>query len=924
MNRREFLAAAAASASLPEATWSVAHWPVEYGNHRARVRVTSKSPAAWVHLLWRRRDPEPQRKAIWVVDAKTNRRIHNVVITSLTREYCDLAFEPHTVPGDYFIYHMPYTADTAPWRYRVTYAPPEKPGALAGVNAMPDWARVLAFEARTERDRFDPMELIATRVETERLAAKHAGRTLLLFPEHRQHPIRMTGDLPLRWIRSGPADRFYGEAQRGEFYVFQIGAYALREVRDLPVKASLAPMAIRCFNTGGTDWLGRPLHKSLHAAASRVVPLWFGVEVPEDAQPAIYRGEVTVGDERLAVSLRVTPAKAEEGGDHDLWRHSRLRWLDSTIGLDAEPVKPYTPVTVEGRTHRCLNRDVRFAGTGLPESIRSNGREILAGPVTFGPGRDDQRLEIRSEARLEFDGHVAVSVRVKAREAASVEDLRLEIPLRRDVAVYMMGLGRKGGYRPSEWQWKWDISRANNMVWLGDWNAGLQLKLKNTEDTWDIYDLRSKGLPASWDNSGRGGCTVLEEGERVVVRAFSGPRTLKTGEEILFRFSLLITPVKPLDPAHFSQRYYHDYVEPEVAAEAGATIVNIHHGNDLNPYINYPFLTVDKLAAYTNAAHQKGLKAKIYYTVRELTTALPELWALRSLGDEIFTSGPGGGSAWLQEHLVSGYQPAWHHTFPDGEVDAAIVTTGLSRWHNYYLEGLRYLLRHAEIDGLYLDGIGYDREIMKRVRKVMDRTRPGCLIDFHSGNEFSFEDLRISPANKYMEHFPYVDSLWFGEGYDYDETPDYWLVEVSGIPFGLFGEMLEKNGNPWRGMIYGMTARYYQGADPKHIWKLWDDFGIEKAEMLGYWSGSCPVRTDHKDVLATVYRRKGNSLVAIASWAKGSVSCRLRIDWDALGIREAGAALTAPAVEGFQASMRFTPRDPIPVEPGKGWLLVIA
>ena len=40
------------------------------------------------------------------------------------------------------------------------------------------------------------------------------------------------------------------------------------------------------------------------------------------------------------------------------------------------------------------------------------------------------------------------------------------------------------------------------------------------------------------------------------------------------------------------------------------------------------------------------------------------------------------------------------------------------------------------IDGLYLDGIGYDREIMKRVRKVLQRTRPGCLIDFHSGNNF--------------------------------------------------------------------------------------------------------------------------------------------------------------------------------------------
>ena len=47
------------------------------------------------------------------------------------------------------------------------------------------------------------------------------------------------------------------------------------------------------------------------------------------------------------------------------------------------------------------------------------------------------------------------------------------------------------------------------------------------------------------------------------------------------------------------------------------------------------------------------------------------------------------------------------------------------------------------------------------VRKVLNRNRPGSLIDLHSGNEFIFHDLRISPANKYMEHFPYINSLWF-------------------------------------------------------------------------------------------------------------------------------------------------------------------
>lgn len=277
----------------------------------------------------------------------------------------------------------------------------------------------------------------------------------------------------------------------------------------------------------------------------------------------------------------------------------------------------------------------------------------------------------------------------------------------------------------------------------------------------------------------------------------------------------------------------------------------------------------------------------------------------------------------MQEHLVTDFAPAWHTLLPDGEVDAALTTTGLSRWHNYYLEGLAWLVRNVGIDGLYLDGIGYDREVMKRVRKVMDRTRPGCLIDFHSGNDYVYEDLRVSPANTYMEHFPYVNSLWFGELYNYNESPDYWLVEMSGIPFGLFGEMLQDNGNPWRGMVYGMTARYYQGADPKHIWKVWDEFGIEDAEMIGYWIPDSPLKTDTKGILATVYRKKGKALIAIASWAKEPVRCRLTINWSALGMNPQISTLSAPKIPGFQEDTRFAPGEDIPVEPARGWLLLL-
>jgi hypothetical protein len=83
-----------------------------------------------------------------------------------------------------------------------------------------------------------------------------------------------------------------------------------------------------------------------------------------------------------------------------------------------------------------------------------------------------------------------------------------------------------------------------------------------------------------------------------------------------------------------------------------------------------------------------------------------ELWALRSLGFEVYLDGGDGGHSWLREHLVNHYAAAWHQPLSGGEVDAAIATSGLSRWHNYYLEGLGWLVRNAGIDGLYLDGIG--------------------------------------------------------------------------------------------------------------------------------------------------------------------------------------------------------------------------
>jgi hypothetical protein len=323
---------------------------------------------------------------------------------------------------------------------------------------------------------------------------------------------------------------------------------------------------------------------------------------------------------------------------------------------------------------------------------------------------------------------------------------------------------------------------------------------------------------------------------------------------------------------------------------------------------------------YIEEAHQKGMKVKIYNTIRELSNRAVEIFALRSLGEEIYSPGPGGGFSWLQEHIGSNYIAAW---FVPKLKDAALINSGMSRWHNYYIEGLDWLAKNIKIDGLYIDDVAFDRTTMKRVRKVLDRNREGALIDLHSANQYNPRDGYASSANLYLEHFPYLNRLWFGEYFDYDASPDYWLVEISGIPFGLMGEMLQDGGNPWRGMLFGMTARLPWAGDPTPVWKIWDNFEIQDSEMIGYWSPNVPVRTGRKDILATVYKKRESLLIALASWAPESVECRLDIDWTAIGMDEENTVLEAPYAKDFQNAAVFLPSEDIPVEKGRGWLLVL-
>lgn len=76
-----------------------------------------------------------------------------------------------------------------------------------------------------------------------------------------------------------------------------------------------------------------------------------------------------------------------------------------------------------------------------------------------------------------------------------------------------------------------------------------------------------------------------------------------------------------------------------------------------------------------------------------------------------------------------------------------------------------------------MDDVSFDRTVMKRIRKIIAKYRPDALIDLHSNTGYS-----IGPANQYTDFFPYVDRLWFGESFKYNQMrPDEWLVTFLGF-----------------------------------------------------------------------------------------------------------------------------------------------
>lgn len=754
-------------------------------------------------------------------------------------------------------------------------------------------------------------------------------------------------------------------------------------------QATINKENIICFNEQQVDYQGIMHINPISLIKDELKVLWMGLTIPQNQLAGIYEGEILLKEQEEVIGtvrliLEVEEEVLHNHGLDELEKQSRLFWMNSNKGLDHTVTKGYTPIYRVGNEVKVLGRGIELNTSGLPKQIISyyneqlevipqatlllnkpielnveteSGQRLIfnqkfniekenTDQIVWSNYLEDEKLRIELKGEIQYEGWMSYRISIKAKEQINFKDTQLIMSYPKQIAKYIMGLGLEGGHLPEYYEWKWDEKKHQDAIWIGNVNGGIKCQFKDDMYTPPLVNVyfNQRGLksPKGWNNEGKGTIKVEKNNEEVILKVSTKDYILEKDEERIFGFEYLITPLKPIDyTKHWQTRYYHPHENTkigaewiEVAKQEGCNYTIVHHGQNAHPFINYPFIEEKALKDLIDQAHEANIGLKVYYTIREMSNHAAEFWPWYHLGvfpkasekEPVFWEEKK--ELWAQKVFGRKVIPAWEHEFNEGkykgDICSALIVEPNSSIDNYYIEGLDWLVKEVGIDGIYIDDTSIGRTTLKRARKILDQ-KANSLIDMHSWNHLSKHAGYVNSALLYMDLFPYIDSLWYGEGFDYDKSPEYWLIEMAGIPYGLMGQMLQNGGNPYRGMLYGMTNRTgwgHRGA--KSIYQLWDQFGIEDSKMYGYWSKDCPVRTDCEQILATAYVKENQILIVLASWEEQEQTVGIDINWEAIGLRKESIKSLLPYIEHIQEQEENIDLNKLKIQPKKGIFLIIS
>lgn len=247
-------------------------------------------------------------------------------------------------------------------------------------------------------------------------------------------------------------------------------------------------------------------------------------------------------------------------GETTVERPPMPAWFNTTAGMTDKVLPPFEPIRVKGDRARIWGRELDFKGQLLPASIVSQGKELLAAPIsvmvrTQGksaslhlPGRTWDKSQVsvsraaeenlsglhcRGKATLDYDGCMKVAVELLPSKATTVDGFSLDIPLRPDVAKYLHACSvnwsdTQSHAIPSA-GWK---SKFMPYLWVGDEDRGLAWFAESNE-----------GFSLSDPNAT---LEIVPQADRTLLRINVITQPTQIEKPLKLVFGLQPTPVKPV------------------------------------------------------------------------------------------------------------------------------------------------------------------------------------------------------------------------------------------------------------------------------------------------------------------------------------------------------------------------------------------
>ena len=664
------------------------------------------------------------------------------------------------------------------------------------------------------------------------------------------------------------------------------------------------------------------------------------------------------GKYTISVSLKDNSTNVVWTGSANFEKPKRPVWLGNKIGIADKVPAPWTPIIKSGQTIKCWGRAVSYKDSLFPIQMVSQKQPLLAGPVRILAkvnGRSvsptgvkfqwtkltEQRAEfvaagkidtlpIKVEGWMEYDGLVWTKLSVPAKSNATIEELKLEIPIKPEVAELQHGplvFGKSEDGKVYKWE---SPIKFQPFMWIGNEDVGLQW---STGDNY-CYELQNSDKQVQ----------MIPGEKETVLRVMMVDHSVPLDRSLEYTFGLHPTPVKPMPNGWRAWDLRINGLWKAGIGEKSEipswrlwfTQWNTQNESSHNTggLYGYPAPGPWARKDLEDIILSQNKRAFLYWNVGSLWRGAPEYPAFRS---EWNPRNP----APLPFETAGGYEQGQPFRTVPSFRDWAIwrywtslkenpwLVDGITGFYNDVVQGFWGVEPRPDRDGTMrsqheLLGV---RELQKRMYVAWKNEWPDKVILNHQSGDSHMSQLAF--ADIYLTGENYRDNpdlckdaayyhVWTLDSCRAELLPHHWGVPILFLPeiaspsvpvdsvYGLEGI---KPSEHMVGMLLAHdTIPYPTMANPIPMFRVaalkeafgWDD----QTEFIGYWKTGDLVKltSDQSEVVVSIYRRPGKVMFVVMNDSDKDASVTLLPNWAKLGIHKPSKLVDAYTATGIPDS----------------------